>query len=72
MTLSSAAGASDAGVDQVRRAAQDAESAGDSYLLPSALLELGSALVHFARGYADEGSVYLWQATDLARERGYG
>lgn len=66
-----AAGAPDAGIDQLRRAAQDAESTGDRHLLPLALLELGSALVHFARGYADEGSIYLQRATDLARERGY-
>jgi DNA-binding SARP family transcriptional activator len=65
------AGAPDAGVDCLRRAVHDAEEVEDAYLLPKALLELGTALVHFARGYADEGSIFLRQATDLARQRGY-
>ena len=65
------AGAPDAGIDSLRRAAHDAEQSGNPHLFPRALLELGSALVHFARGYADEGSIYLRQSTELARQRGY-
>ena len=60
-----AAGAPDAGIDLLRRAADDAQQSADSYLLARALLEFGSALVHIARGYAEEGATYLDQATDL-------
>ena len=65
------AGAVDAGIDCLRRAVHDAEEVGDPHLLSRALLELGTALVHLARGYADEGSIVLRQSTELARQRGY-
>ncbi|MBN9017521.1 MAG: hypothetical protein J0H11_08900 [Rhizobiales bacterium] len=65
------AGATDAGIDCLRRAAYDAEKAGDTYLLASATFELGTALVHSVRGYDDEGSVLLRQSTELSRQSGY-
>lgn len=79
-----AAGATEAGLDCLRRAGAQAESAGDTALLGQCLFELGSALVHAVRGFDDEGSVLLEQAVQLAlaagdqhtavhalRERGY-
>lgn len=66
-----AAGATDAGVECLRRAAHDAEKIGDRHLLSRALLELGTALVHAVRGYDDEGSIVLSQSTELARQSGY-
>lgn len=78
------AGAVDAGLDCLRQAGAQAESAGDDALWGRCLLELGSALVHAAKGFDDEGSVLLEQAVRLAtatgdrataasahRERGY-
>ncbi len=65
------AGAPDAGIDLLRCAAHDAQQSDDPHLLARSLLELGSALIHFARGYADEGTIYLRQSADVARQRGY-
>ncbi|HSS64186.1 MAG TPA: BTAD domain-containing putative transcriptional regulator [Gammaproteobacteria bacterium] len=62
------AGAVDAGLDCLRRAAADAEKGSDSRLRAGTLLELGTALVHSVRGYDDEGSILLRQAIDRARE----
>lgn len=64
------AGAIDAGIDCLRRAGGEAESAGDQRLHGQCLLELGSALVHAVRGFDDEGSVLLEQALQLAHTVG--
>ncbi|CDX21596.1 putative Transcriptional regulator, SARP family [Mesorhizobium sp. ORS 3324] len=64
------AGASDAGIDCLRRAMRDAEKIGDLNLAATAAFELGSALVHAVRGYDDEGSILLRQAIELARRVG--
>lgn len=64
------AGAVEAGLDCLRRAVAEAESAGDSGLHGQCLLELGSALVHAVRGFDDEGSVLLEQAVHLAQTAG--
>jgi len=65
-----AAGAVDAGIDRLRRAANDAERLQDRHLQAKAALELGTALVHSIRGYDDEGSILLRQSTELARQAG--
>ncbi len=62
------AGAVDAGMECLRRAAAEAERAGDDRLRAATLLELGSALVHAVRGYDDEGAVLLRRAADLGVE----
>lgn len=67
-----AAGATDAGVDCLRRAASGAEQAGDRALHAECLLALGSALVRSVRGFDDEGSILLEQAAHLATEAGDG
>ncbi len=59
------AGAVDAGMECLRRAAAEAERAADDRLRAATLLELGTALVHAVRGYDDEGAVLLRQAADL-------
>lgn len=64
------AGAVEAGLDCLRRAGAEADSAGDSRLHGQCLLELGSALVHAVRGFDDEGSVLLEQAVELAETAG--
>lgn len=64
------AGAVEAGLDCLRRAAADAEAVNDGHLRAKSLMELGSALVHSVRGYDDEGAIYLRQATQLANECG--
>ena len=64
------AGAADAGIDCLRRAASDAERLKDTHLQARATLELGTALVHAIRGYDDEGAVLLRQSTELARQSG--
>ncbi|MDI3335804.1 BTAD domain-containing putative transcriptional regulator [Defluviimonas aestuarii] len=64
------AGAVDAGLDCLRRAAADAEALGDEHLAASALQELGSALVHAVRGFDDEGAIVLRRAADIAARIG--
>jgi tetratricopeptide (TPR) repeat protein len=64
------AGAVDAGIECLRRAASDAESAGDDELLSRCLTELGTTLVHSIRGFDDEGSVILENAASLAVQVG--
>lgn len=64
------AGAVEAGLDCLRRAATEAEGAGDSTLSGQCLLELGSALVHAVRGFDDEASIVLGQAVQLAQAAG--
>ncbi len=64
------AGAIDAGVDCLRRAAADAQSCGDAHLQGRTLLELGSALVHAVRGHDDEGAILLRQSIEFANRCG--
>ena len=64
------AGAVDAGVDCLRRAAEDAERLADPALRAAANLALGSALVHALRGRDEEGSVALHAAVREAERAG--
>lgn len=64
------AGALEAGIDSLRRAAAGSQKQGDKYLEARALLELGTALVHTVRGYDDEGAVILRQASEAAHACG--
>jgi len=64
------AGAVDAGVDCLRRAAADAEHVQDDRLQARVLMALGSALVHSLRGHDDEGAILLHQAIGKARHCG--
>lgn len=64
------AGAADAGIDCLRSAVNEAGKIADSKLLATAMLELGTALVHAVRGFDEEGSVLLRQCTELARRSG--
>jgi DNA-binding SARP family transcriptional activator len=66
------AGVVDAGIDCLRRAVAEAERIHDRHAQARGLTELGTALIHSARGYDDEGSVHLRVATELARESGDG
>lgn len=60
------AGAVDAGIDSLRRAALAAEAADDHALRAESLAELGAALIHSVRGQDDEGVIHLRQAEELA------
>ncbi len=60
------AGAVDAGIDCLRRAAEDAEDAHNDHLQALALQELGTSLIHAIRGFDDEGALALQSAADLA------
>jgi len=71
-TAALAAGVVDAGIDCLRRAVAEAERTHDRHGQARGLAELGTALIHSARGYDDEGSVHLRIAADLARESGDG
>ena len=64
------AGSADAGVETLRRAADDAERAGDPLVLADVLTALGSALVHAVRGFDGEGAVVLNRALAAARSAG--
>jgi DNA-binding SARP family transcriptional activator len=61
------AGSADAGVETLRRAAEEAGHAGDPLVLAEALAALGSALVHAVRGFDGEGIVVLNRALAVAR-----
>jgi DNA-binding SARP family transcriptional activator len=61
------AGSADAGVETLRRAAEEAERAGDCLLHADALRALGAALVHSVRGFDGEGAVVLHRALAAAR-----
>ena len=61
------AGSADAGVETLRRAADEAAKAGDPQLRAETLRALGSALVHSLRGFDGEGAVVLHRAIALAR-----
>ena len=56
------AGAVDAGLQCLRRAVVDARDAGDSALQASALVALGSALIHAVRGRDEEAAAALHEA----------
>ncbi len=63
-----AAGATEAGIDCLRRAATEAEAAKDRWLHSKALQELGIALVHSVRGYDDEGAILIRQSIEGATD----
>lgn len=69
-TAAVAAGAVDAGLDCLRRAAAEAEHGADPELAARAFHELGTALVHAIRGFDDEGALMLRRAADTAAEVG--
>lgn len=64
------AGAADAGIETLRRAASEAEALNEPSLEAEVLLELGTALVHAVRGYDEEGAILLRQAAMLASGAG--
>ncbi len=64
------AGAVDAGLDCLRRAAEDAEDVGEDHLLAAAFQELGTSLIHAVRGFDDEGAIALQNAADIATRIG--
>lgn len=64
------AGAVDAGIECLRRAASDAEQARDDELLSRCLMELGTTLVHSIRGFDDEGAIILESAAVAAATAG--
>jgi DNA-binding SARP family transcriptional activator len=66
------AGAIDAGLDTLRRAVSDAEVAGDRSLTAKALVALGSAYIHGARGFDGEGSTALHAGLAVAEDLGDG
>lgn len=63
-----AAGALDAGIDSLRRATVAARGGEHRDLLARALVELGSALVHSARGTDEDGAAALHEAIALAED----
>ena len=64
------AGSADAGVETLRRAAEEAGRARDPLVLAEVLAALGSALVHAVRGFDGEGAVVLHRALAAARSAG--
>lgn len=64
------AGSADAGIDTLRRAAEEAGRADDPLLQADVLKTLGSALVHSVRGFDGEGAVVLHRALGAARTAG--
>ena len=65
-----AAGAPDAGIESLRRAASESEKLNAKTMLAQALLELGTALIHAIRGFDEEGAVLVRQAAELAEAQG--
>jgi tetratricopeptide (TPR) repeat protein len=61
------AGSADAGIEVLRRAAEEAERAKDPLLHADVLRTLGAALVHSVRGFDGEGAVVLHHALSTAR-----
>jgi DNA-binding SARP family transcriptional activator len=61
------AGSADAGVETLRRAAEEAGRANNPLVLAEVQAALGSALVHAVRGFDGEGTVVLNQALAAAR-----
>jgi DNA-binding SARP family transcriptional activator len=66
------AGALDAGLECLRRAAAEAHSCGDLELKARALLALGGALAHAARGRDEEGAAALHETIAIAERIGRG
>jgi DNA-binding SARP family transcriptional activator len=64
------AGSADAGIETLRRAAEEAERAADPLLQADVLRTLGSALVHAIRGFDGEGAIVLHRALVTARAAG--
>jgi tetratricopeptide (TPR) repeat protein len=64
------AGAADAGIQTLRRAAEEAGRAKDPLLLADVFRILGAALVHSVRGFDGEGAVVLHRALTTARAAG--
>jgi DNA-binding SARP family transcriptional activator len=65
-----AAGAVEAGVQRMRGAVAAARKVDDGELLARALVSLGGALVHSARGTDEEGAAALHEGTTLAEQAG--
>jgi DNA-binding SARP family transcriptional activator len=65
-----AAGAVEAGVQRMRSAVAAARTIDDRELLARALVSLGGALVHSARGRDEEGAASLHEGATLAEEAG--
>lgn len=65
-----AAGAVDAGLDCLRRAAAKAENGTDQHLIARTCHELGAGLVHAIRGFDEEGAILLRKAADTGSEIG--
>jgi tetratricopeptide (TPR) repeat protein len=61
------AGAADAGIETLRRAAEEADRTTDTALQADVLRALGGALVHAVRGYDGEGAIVLHRALLAAR-----
>ena len=64
------AGAVDSGLERMRSAVAAARTADDPELLAGALVGLGGALVHSARGTDEEGAAALHEGTTLAERTG--
>lgn len=64
------AGSVDAGIETLRRAAEEVDRSSDARLQVDVLKTLGSALVHAVRGFDGEGAVVLHKAMVLARSLG--
>jgi DNA-binding SARP family transcriptional activator len=65
-----AAGAVDAGLEVLRRAVAEADAFGDASLRLRAMIALGGALVHGARGRDEEGAAVLHEALARADAEG--
>jgi DNA-binding SARP family transcriptional activator len=65
-----AAGAVEAGVQRMRGAVAAARNVDDRGLLARALVSLGGALVHSARGTDEEGAAALYEGTTVAEQVG--
>ena len=65
-----AAGAVEAGLHRLRGAVAAARTVADREILAKALVVLGGALVHAARGTDEEGAAALHEGTRLAEEAG--
>jgi DNA-binding SARP family transcriptional activator len=65
-----AAGAVEAGLDRLRGAVASARAADGDEPLATALVALGGALVHAARGTDEEGAAALHEGTTLAEQAG--
>ena len=61
------AGSADAGIETLRRAADEAGRAKDPLLHADVLRTLGAALVHSVRGFDGEGAVVLHRALTVAK-----